>query len=176
MSFPLFYSSSKHRIRLIHMSLMGLLLSTLINGVITDLLKIWIGNPRPDFLARCIPAAGTPTGKLVGIEVCTSDNMAVLQEGFKSTPSGHSSNSFSGLLYLSFWLAGQLSVARPGAPLYRVIIVILPVILALYVAASRTADYRHHFSDVISGSILGSLIAYLCYVSICYRCRQGAPY
>jgi diacylglycerol diphosphate phosphatase/phosphatidate phosphatase len=170
---PIFLQRRKNSIRVLLVSLLGLGLTFVLNGVVTNLIKIWLGRPRPDFVARCIPQAGTPLNEPVGIEVCTNTNMAELYEGLKSTPSGHSSTSFSGLLYLSLWLCGQMSAARQGAEVYKGLISFSPLVLATYIAISRTEDYRHHYIDVVFGSILGSFIAWICYVSgFCSRCLR----
>ncbi|SCV03358.1 LAME_0H09780g1_1 [Lachancea meyersii CBS 8951] len=154
----------KHRTYLMYISLLGLVLSWTATNLLTDFLKNWIGRPRPDFLARCMPKEGTPLDVLVtASEVCTSKNLGRLMDGFRSTPSGHSSESFAGLGYLSLWLAGQLLVENPGVSQMRRTVASLPAIGAATIAISRTEDYRHHFIDVILGSCIGMYIAYKVY-------------
>ena len=63
-----------------------------------------VGRPRPDLIARCIPEAGTPEHKLVTFSVCTQTNEHILQEGWRSFPSGHSSFAFAGLGFLSLYV------------------------------------------------------------------------
>lgn len=46
---------------------------------------------------------------------------------------------------------------------WRLLISITPLFLAMLVAVSRTCDYHHHWQDVTIGSIIGIVIAYLCY-------------
>lgn len=158
------YPFRRHnRMRLIHVSLLGLALTFVINGFVTNCLKVWIGRPRPDFIDRCQPKLGTPTTELVGIEVCTNDQWWVMKEAFKSTPSGHSSTSFACLGYLAMWLFGQLGACRPWAEAYKGVVASSPLFLALFIAVSRTSDYRHHFVDVISGSMLGFAIGWAIY-------------
>jgi membrane-associated phospholipid phosphatase len=41
----------------------------------------------------------------------------------------------------------------------RVILCLLPVCLACYIASTRITDYWHHYVDVLAGSILGLLVA-----------------
>lgn len=119
---PVFMSRQRHRMQLIHVSFLGLTLAFVMNGFFINCLKVWLGRPRPDFLARCKPASGTPKDTLVGVEVCTNSVVHDITNGFKSTPSGHSGTSFAGLGYLSLWLAGQLSAYRPATSVYRTII------------------------------------------------------
>lgn len=87
----------------------------------------------------------------------------MLADGFRSTPSGHSSTSFQGLFYLTLWLCGQLLAFTKGVEYYRLFIAALPTLGAMLIAISRTEDYRHHFVDVILGSTLGSLVAWITY-------------
>ena len=87
----------------------------------------------------------------------------MLNDGWRSFPSGHSSFAFSGLGYLTLFLAGQLHTLRPRADLARVLITFAPVIGAMLIAMSRMADYRHDVYDVTVGSVLGALVSYFAY-------------
>lgn len=153
-------SSRFDKLHLIQVTSLGIWFSTCLAAVLTDILKCWIGNPRPDFLERCGAKYGTPKNKLVGIEVCTAPlGEMYLLDGMKSTPSGHSSMAFAGLLYLTLWLLGQYKVLHGKKQLWAPLLCCTPLVLASYIALSRTQDYRHHFRDVLLGSILGIVIA-----------------
>jgi diacylglycerol diphosphate phosphatase/phosphatidate phosphatase len=154
----------KHRLYLGYISLLGLLVSVFVNELFTDVLKNWIGRHRPDFIARCVPKPGVPLNTLVfAKDVCTTKDLSKLADGFRTTPSGHSSTAFSGLGYLSLWLAGQLLADHPLSGSWRKLVTMIPVIGAALVALSRTEDYRHHFIDVILGSLLGAIVAHWSY-------------
>ncbi|PHH49106.1 Diacylglycerol pyrophosphate phosphatase 1 [Ceratocystis fimbriata CBS 114723] len=144
---------------------LGFVISILVSVVITDIIKNAVGRPRPDLLARCKPAEGTPHDTLVGIEVCTAAPGHDLMDGWRSFPSGHSSFAFSGLGFLSLWLAGQLHIfnIHSRRNLGKAIVCFIPVMGALLIAISRCEDYRHDVYDVTVGSILGSLVAYWSY-------------
>ncbi|KAL7266050.1 hypothetical protein RUND412_011417, partial [Rhizina undulata] len=88
----------KHQL---HVAILGLSLSLIFTTFVTDVIKNGVGRPRPDLLARCRPADGTPGHELVGIEVCLETDHHRLHDGFRSFPSGHSSFAWSGLGYLS---------------------------------------------------------------------------
>lgn len=85
----------------VHVTILGFLVTLTLTSLLTDILKNVIGRPRPDFLSRCMPRKGTPGNELVAWTVCTQPNKGMLQDGWRSFPSGHSSFSFSGLGYLS---------------------------------------------------------------------------
>jgi len=123
----------------------GLITSIFLTAFVTDILKNAVGRPRPDLLARCKPAVGTPRDVLVDISVCTETEPHLLQDGWRSFPSGHSSLAFAGLGYMALFLAGQGKVGRPGsgAGLLGVLVAGLPLLGAALIAVSRTEDYRH---------------------------------
>lgn len=91
-------------------------------------------------------------------------------DGRRSWPSGHSSLSFAGLGFLGLWFFGlvldgsyivsdQMNVpkkwwylqSRPGRA-WRFVLPFAPWLLASYVAISRSQQYVHHPTDVLSGT------------------------
>lgn len=130
--------------------------------MITGTFKIAIGKPRPDLIDRCQPSVTIdpqPFG-LLNSTICKQTDKALLNDGFMSFPSGHSSSSFSGLFYLSLYLAGKLHILDTKGEVWRMLIVAIPTIGAGLIAGSRIMDARHHPFDVISGSLLGILVAW----------------
>lgn len=93
--------------------------------------------------------------------------------------------SFAGLAYLSLWLCAKFSIGLPylahspfsqdlraqkraairtqGAapPVYMVIIAFVPLAVAFFISASRWFDYRHHGFDIIFGSLMGVVFAWV---------------
>ena len=53
---------------------------------------------------------------LVDSSICTETDMDVLDDGFRSFPSGHSSFSWSAMLYLSLFLCSKFAIAIPFLP------------------------------------------------------------
>lgn len=96
---------------------MGLALSLATAFMVTQGMKLLFGKPRPDFLSRCQPdfsrvpgpnanpaVSGYATGVnnlwiLVTSDICTQRDDDILQDGFKSFPSGHASCE---LIFLPF--------------------------------------------------------------------------
>jgi diacylglycerol diphosphate phosphatase/phosphatidate phosphatase len=158
--YTLLFNRSTHKA---HVTALGLLTSLVLTSFTTDVIKNAVGRPRPDLLARCKPANGTPPHTLVTQHVCTEPNPHVLHDGWRSFPSGHSSFAFAGLAYLSFFLAGQMYVLRPHADLARCLVAGAPLLGAALIAISRCEDYRHDVYDVTCGAFLGFGIAWFCY-------------
>ncbi|GAD98925.1 diacylglycerol pyrophosphate phosphatase [Paecilomyces variotii No. 5] len=188
---------------------------------VTSALKDLVGKPRPDLLARCDPDLSNIAAHIVGglgqkleeapiivdIGICKTSDQATLQDGFASFPSGHSSFSWSGLLYLTLWFSAKFSITLPypfsraihdivldrhsrivsshsgtlkrttsrdvGAapPVYLLVLAFVPVGAALYICASRWADYQHHGFDIISGSLIGIFFAWFGFR--CYHIPVG---
>ncbi|XP_060066659.1 phospholipid phosphatase 5-like [Ylistrum balloti] len=140
-------------------AVLGVVLSVFLTGSVTNCIKLGVGRPRPDFIARCFPD-GTFNNEFR----CTGNELDVIQ-GYKSFPSGHSSFAFSSLGFLALYVAGKLQCfsRRGRGQTWRVICVVCLLLWPVMIAVSRTADYHHHWQDVSVGSILGMCIAYMCY-------------
>lgn len=176
-------------LRLWHLqsSLLGLALSISLSQVITNLFKITVGRPRPDLISRCVPAAGSTDASLYGLstcEICTQMSPSLLQDVFRSFPSGHSSMSFSGLAYLGIYLwivsshssnfsalflASRLQLFDQRSDGWKWFAVMLPLFGASLVAISRIMDNRHHAFDVFFGSAVGILTSFVA----CYQFFPG---
>jgi membrane-associated phospholipid phosphatase len=179
---------------------MGLGLSFALAFFITTGIKNLIGKPRPDLLARCQPDLNDVAAHVVGgygqdisqrwtlvsSSICTTTDKKRLDEGFRSFLSGHSSMSWSGLLYLSLWLASKFNMLIPylghgtpakrneeddteqeareraaAPPVFGAIIVLIPVCLAFYICSTRYVDFKHQGIDIFSGSVLGIMTAWI---------------
>ena len=119
---------------------LGLALATAL--LITEGVKDIIGRPRPDLLARCDPDisqirrytvsgynAMQESGVLVSSGICRQTDRSLLDDGFASFPSGHSSCklcpyrasdtrltsivSFAGLTYLTLFLCAKFAISIP---------------------------------------------------------------
>ncbi|KAJ6630630.1 phosphatidic acid phosphatase type 2/haloperoxidase [Mycena sp. CBHHK59/15] len=149
----------------LHNGTLGLVLGLSITGSITQFTKITVGRPRPDVIDRCRPMAGAmdPIYGLSNSSICTQTDSALMIDGFRSFPSGHSSLSFAGLGFLAFFMAGKLHLFDERGYAAKAWVSLVPFAGAALVAISRTMDYRHHWQDVLVGSIVGTVVAYFSY-------------
>ena len=138
--------------RLLNELCLGLISSVAMAFLFTCVVKCLVGRLRPDFIARCNPVHGA----------CTGDPR-IVTEGRKSFPSGHSTLVFSGLGFASLAYGARLAdVDSPRlGTLWKGLVAILPWSLALWVGLSRISDYWHHWSDVLVGSAIGHVGAWL---------------
>ena len=87
----------KDRLWEMNCGILGLGLSSATAYMITSVLKNATGKPRPDLIDRCQPRAGSQDPVPFGLSnstICTQTNHAILKDGFRSFPSGHSSSEF----------------------------------------------------------------------------------
>jgi len=113
---------------------------------------------------------------LIDTKDCINQDEKLLRSGGRrSFPSGHTSFSFAGAtlcaLYSIYWLRKIKSAVHmkkhlpiPGASLGLVMFFIWYV-PAIYVAISRTQDYRHFPTDVMAGAIIGTFTVYVSFIT-----------
>jgi len=163
MIFIVSYYIWRQNIQDLHNSTLGLFTAVLLTGVIADAIKSGVGRPRPHFYAQCF---GSTTAIAMydgtGNVIC-SGNPASVREAYKSFPSGHTAWIFSGMGYLSLYLAGKLEVINQKYHPWKFLPIFLPLLVATFVGISRINDYHHHWTDVLVGAIMGLGVACFCY-------------
>ena len=183
----------------IHAGLIGLCAALAGTLFVTSGLKDMVGKPRPNLLARCDADLSRMAGFVVGgfgtdidseasslvtSGICRQPDKRMLDDSFASFPSGHSSFSCAGLVYLSLWLCARFALKIPyldhnggntshdmvskrsstggqsAPPLWQFIFALFPTIVALFICSSRYADFHHAGFDIICGGILGTVFAF----------------
>lgn len=192
----------------VHAAWLGLCLSLAAALFVTEGLKTLVGKPRPDMLSTCHPdianlqnfilgGVGTTLDSeapvLVSWKICQQKDHSKLNDAFSSFPSGHSSFSWAGLLYLSLWLCSRLSImwacrhcshAKEGRrheqaapPLWQVLVTAVPIGVALFICGSRYADFHHAGIDIFAGAVIGIVSAvasfFLYHQPICNQGRMA---
>lgn len=142
--------------------------------LLKNLGKQTIGRLRPHFFDVCRPqledggfcsdAAHRLGGVYHTVYTCQTTishaTADMLRDVHVSFPSGHSSMAFYGLLFLALHLQ-RIRIACPlGATLLPHLCQLLLVGLASFIGLSRVMDYKHHWSDVVAGSLLGASVAF----------------
>ncbi|XP_068616777.1 phospholipid phosphatase 1-like [Brachionichthys hirsutus] len=131
------------------------------NQSLTDIAKYSVGRLRPHFLAVCKPAwdrISCKTGGYVENFTCTGDKFLV-EEARLSFFSGHAAFSMYCMLFLVLYIQARLSF--DWARLLRPTIQFFLVATAVYVGLTRVSDYKHHWSDVLVGLLVGGSVAIL---------------
>lgn len=175
-----------------HAGWLGLCTGLAVTLFITAGLKDMVGKPRPDLLSRCNPDLSniskyvvggfgvnldSEAGPLVSSAICQQQDKRLLDDGFASFPSGHSSFSSAGMVYLTLWLCARWSIgipflsythqrrsrmktaqeSTPAPPLWQLAVAFTPVFVALFICSSRYADFHHAGFDIIAGAVLGTV-------------------
>ncbi|KAH8599046.1 PAP2 superfamily-domain-containing protein [Bisporella sp. PMI_857] len=114
-----------------HTGWLGLALSLGSAFLITQGMKNLFGKPRPDLLSRCQPDLANINDYIIGgfpgiqsqpgvnglylvsAAICKNTDKDILDDGFRSYPSGHASFAAGGLIYLSLFLASKLATTIP---------------------------------------------------------------
>lgn len=179
-----------------HAGWLGLCAGLAVTLFVTAGLKDMVGKPRPDLLARCQPDLTNIDKYIVGgfgvtldseappfvsYAICQQKDRHFLDDGFAAFPSGHSSFSSAGMVYLSLWLCARWSIAIPfldrrparhsrsaaeisstrsAPPLWQVATALGPIFVALFICSSRYADFHHAGFDIIAGAVIGTIFGY----------------
>ena len=135
----------------LNLAYMGLAQSLCITLLITEALKVTVARPRPNFFSYC--EYNETKKKCIGPDSHKRDARL-------SFPSGHASNAFASGVWFSLFLG---DFTKNGEEVWWVLIRLIPIFIATFVAATRIIDYMHHVSDVISGVVIGTGISMVIY-------------
>ncbi|KAL1130389.1 hypothetical protein AAG570_013327, partial [Ranatra chinensis] len=129
--------------------------------LLTDIGKYSIGRLRPHFMDICSPniSCDMPENQHKYIETftCNGGDEKLLRDARLSFPSGHSSFSAYTMLYLVIYLQCRLN--WKGSYLLRHVVQFCCLAMVWGTALSRVSNYKHHWSDVTAGLIIGIVVA-----------------
>jgi len=143
----------------------------------TDATKYWVGRLRPHFYSVCDPVFS----KTNLTEICSDPNQnqyvyvndyycrneekgqsyeKKLKEMRLSFPSGHSSFGMYTMLFFAMYLQYRWPAGH-NTQLVKNCLQYLAIFFAIFVGMTRISDYKHHWSDVLGGLVLGGACAIL---------------
>jgi len=128
---------------------------------VTDIGKYTVGRLRPHFLSICKAPSFVfmnCSHTYILDDVCTGDP-SLLREGRLSFPSGHASFSAYAVTFTVLYMEAMIHF--PQSKFLKFFLQLLVVQLGVLCSLSRVSDYKHHWSDVLAGLLLGVLIAVL---------------
>lgn len=151
---------------------MNLLASSLIG-----FLKIYVAEPRPDFMSRCYGEAAVPppsytTLMVSTIKTCPSGDHATLNDGRMAWPSGHSASAAASSLFFvayALWRTRKLSHLVVQLAWCTAII---PLVLGFFIGATRIVNNKHSPADVASGFLIGIVCAVFYLVPLLYSMEK----
>ncbi|KHJ95717.1 PAP2 family protein, partial [Oesophagostomum dentatum] len=150
------------------------------NWLMVDIAKYTTGRHRPHFMDICRPSVGhtyctNPTNYIIKYE-CTGTFERLVKDSQLSFYSGHAATSFFVACFTSLYLRARLYQPL----LSRLLVPGIQFCLLLgasYVSLTRISDYMHHWSDVFTGVIMGSIIgiATALYIAEVFKRREVPP-
>ncbi|XP_046573750.1 phospholipid phosphatase 3-like [Haliotis rubra] len=137
----------------------------------TNIPKYAVGRLRPHFFAICQPdwvrINCSDGNRYITEDVCTGSDVKAIEEARVSFPSGHASEAVYTMVFLMIYL--QMKLTWSGLTLLRPTLQTVLFYMAFYTCLSRISDYKHHWSDVLAGAILGLVVALL----VAYKVSPG---
>ncbi|KAK0054730.1 lipid phosphate phosphohydrolase 1 [Biomphalaria pfeifferi] len=132
-----------------------------VTHLLTNIPKYTIGRLRPHFMSVCKPdwSKLTSNDSYIVQDICTGPDTSLIMEARVSFPSGHSSMSMYCAVILMLYLEKRLNCKN--FMLVRPTLQLAAFSMAFFTCLSRISDYKHHWSDVLAGAILGMAIAYV---------------
>ncbi|XP_070562600.1 phospholipid phosphatase 1-like [Ptychodera flava] len=145
-------------------------------NLLTQTTKLMIGRLRPHFLTVCKPdyTKFNCSDGYIEADVCSDEYKAkTIREARLSFVSGHSSMAWYCALYLVLYLEVRFTwkISRLVKPVLQIAL----LMLALMCSLSRISDYKHHWSDVLGGSLLGVIVAVLTYQYVSDLLKMALP-
>ena len=130
----------------IHHAILAWFESVTLNFVISNVIKYSCGRHRPDYFSRFE----------LGLDA------SELANGSLSFPSGHSSGSFTAMTFLFYYICGQSNMLVDGQ-FFTMIFAMSPLYLSTWIAITRVQNYKHNYSDILAGTLLGIFFATIGY-------------
>ncbi|XP_067135915.1 putative phosphatidate phosphatase [Centruroides vittatus] len=133
-----------------------------VSQILTDIAKYTTGRLRPYFIAMCRPDVNLTSCSQYGYRYvenfnCTNPDLFAVREARLSFPSGHASFSSYAMVYIIIYLQHRMKFEYNK--LLKPFLQFLALATTWFISLSRISDYKHHWSDVLVGGILGTSVA-----------------
>ncbi|KAJ6437732.1 PAP2 superfamily protein [Purpureocillium lavendulum] len=158
-------------------AIMGSVWAVILGSLFQVILKQLCGGFRPYFLDVCKPDLSlAPVVNKTGLngvgfqrimyttDICTQTAAEKLKTAITSFPSGHSTAAFAGFGFLFLWMNAKLKVWADHRPAFhKLLLTIVPLLLASLIACSLTIDAAHNWWDIVVGALIGVAMALASY-------------
>lgn len=137
--------------------------------LLVDVLKIFSGEHRPHFIDTCRPDFICMGNEYVTTYTCTNTDYRpyFIRDASKSFPSGHSSTSVFASIFVIWYL--QKRIPKISSEMARPLCQGLVALWGIFCPMSRIIDNRHHWWDVLAGSLIGAGAAVLTCIFSCHN-------
>ncbi|XP_055550290.1 putative phosphatidate phosphatase isoform X2 [Wyeomyia smithii] len=147
----------------------------IIKLLIIDAAKIFAGEHRPHFIDTCRPDVVCEGKEFISSYTCTNtdDSLYFIRDASKSFPSGHSSVSVFETVFMIWYLHRR--VPKLPSILALPLIQLVIALWGIFCPLSRIMDNRHHWWDVLAGSLVGLVAAGItCFID-CRNFNKARP-
>ncbi|XP_018322754.1 phospholipid phosphatase 1 isoform X2 [Agrilus planipennis] len=154
------------------------------NIMIVEVAKSIVGEHRPHFIATCAPSKHETceAGSYITDYICTIGNKSRYFEidSSRSFPSGHASLSVFVGLFCAAYINRRLNVKKTGI-VFKIFLMFICIAWSMTCSLTRITDHRHHWWDVLFGSIIGVVTVYYTVKSLCnnfetdYQSKPSKP-
>uniref|UniRef100_A0A1Y9IUJ3 Phosphatidic acid phosphatase type 2/haloperoxidase domain-containing protein n=1 Tax=Anopheles minimus TaxID=112268 RepID=A0A1Y9IUJ3_9DIPT len=137
--------------------------------VIIGTIKIFLGELRPHFLNTCKPDVKCIGTEYISSYTCTNmdESLYFVRDASKSFPSGHSAMSVFEAIFLIWYLEKRVPRLRTlfTIPLLQMVL----MCWAVFCSLSRITDHRHHWWDVLAGTVAGCIAGFMTCLFGCHN-------
>ena len=157
----------------VYINLGSFFFGLLVVQFLTNLAKYTIGRLRPHYIDVCKPLFTTTNLTRIDCKVkeyfvyevdyiCMNVNTQRFHDAHLSFPSGHASTSVYTMIFLIFYIKYTWNCRKMGLLTPFVQIVLFSI--AFFTCLTRVVDHKHHFTDILAGSVLGLVFSILIFV------------
>ncbi|XP_045160338.2 phospholipid phosphatase 1-like isoform X2 [Mercenaria mercenaria] len=132
---------------------------------VVEVVKSKMGVLRPNFFDVCKPQFNMSVcpGYITNY-TCTGDDTKEIRDSRLSFPSGHSSLSMYIAVYFCMYIEDRLKISF--SRILKLFLQAALIFIAILCGVDRIIDNKHHPSDVVSGFLLGVVVAVFVYYKV----------